>query len=134
MKKRFYNILTKFNRKNGALLLAAVMVLAVAAGACIGCSAGIDDFDPLEKANEAIETLKSSGDLELANEILVYEVGSDYADEVQEHEAVTLEVTRDGQSYESEFLPMKSPYDTKSSCMEALGKVFTKSACQKREE
>ena len=134
MKKRFYNILTKFNRKNGALLLAAVMVLAVAAGAFIGCSAGIDDFDPLEKANEAIETLKSSGDLELANEILVYEVGSDYADEVQEHEAVTLEVTRDGQSYESEFLPMKSPYDTKSSCMEALGKVFTKSACQKREE
>ncbi len=135
MKKRFYNILTKINRKNGAVLLTLVMVLAAAAGALIGCSVGsAEDFEPLEKANEAVAAMMEDGSLELANEILVFSVGSNYADEVQEHEDLELEVTRDGETYMSTFLPMKSPYDNKKSCMKALGEVFTKNACQKREE
>ncbi len=136
MKKRFYNILKVFNRKNGAVLLTAVIALTLALGAMVGCTVGDGEkiTDPLKKANEIIETMKNSGDLELANEILVFDVGSEYADEVQEHGDMTLEVTQDGESYDSIFIPMKSPYDTKESCMEALGKVFTKKACQKREE
>ena len=136
MKKRFYNILKVFNRKNGALLLAAVTAFTVLLGTMVGCSVGDNEKidDPLKKANEIIETMKSSGDLGLANGILVFDVGSEYADEVQEHGDITLEVNRNGETYDSVFIPMKSPYDTKESCMEALGKVFTKKACQKREE
>ena len=132
MKKRFYNILKAFNRKNGAVLLAAVITLTVALGTMVGCTVGEREniSDPLEKANEIIEALRNSGDFELANEILVFDVGSEFGDGAREHQDIELEMP-DGSM--AAFHPMRSPYDTKKSCMEALHKVFTNEACEKRE-
>ncbi len=46
MKKRFSNILSKINRKNGALLVITVTVLSVAAGMLIGCRADPEKITP----------------------------------------------------------------------------------------
>lgn len=91
------------------------------------------DGDPTGTADAALSRLMADGSLELANEILTFSVSAPYADEEQKHGDTELEVTRDGETYMSTFIPMKSPYDTKKSCMDALGNVFTKEACEKRE-
>ncbi len=56
MKKRFSNILTKFTKKNGAALLAAVVVLAVVTGALFGCTAKKPPETP-ELTDEIIKEL-----------------------------------------------------------------------------
>lgn len=59
MKKRFYNILTKINKKNGALLLSAVILLAITAGALIGCTVNTNANRPSAKEVEALKQILS---------------------------------------------------------------------------
>ena len=88
----------------------------------------------LETANAAVSAMDFYGSLELANEILLFDISPEYADGAREHEDLELEVSLDdGTTYTATFAAMKSPYDTKESCMAALSEVFTEEACKKRE-
>lgn len=128
MKKRFSNILSKINRKNGILILLAVVVLAVLAGALIGFTFS---RDALEQANEIILEMQESRDLELANEIFHHDLTSEFIDSEQPYPYYTERSTVDG--YTDQFAAMPTPYNTKERCMEAIGRIFTESACKARE-
>ncbi len=128
MKKRFSNILSKINRKNGILLLILVVVIVALAGALIGFS--IAD-NPLERANSIIAEMQENNDLRLVSEIIYHELSSEFIDGEQPYPYYTERQTIDG--YTDQFAAMPTPYNTKERCMEALGRVFTESACKARE-
>ena len=132
MKKRFSNILSKFNRKNGLLIFIAVVILAAISGTVIGISAVSDEKidDPLSKANQIITEMEKS-DLRLVRQIINHEITSEFADAEQPYPYYTEWETPDG--YTDQCAAMPAPYNTKERCMEALGRVFTKSACEERE-
>ncbi len=84
--------------------------------------------DYLGVANAALADLSNDGSLELANEILVFDVSPEFGDGTEKPADLELE-TADGTSY---FSAMRSPYDSAESCLSALSKVFTSEACEKR--
>lgn len=128
MKKRFSNILSKINRKNGILLLILVVVIVALAGALIGFSIA---ENPLERANSIIAEMQENNDLRLVSEIIYHELSSEFIDGEQPYPYYTERQTVDG--YTDQFAAMPTPYNTKERCMEALGRVFTESACKARE-
>lgn len=87
--------------------------------------------DPTAFANEIIDSLKE--DLCLASQIMTFEIGSEFADPIQNREPIEFEVIYDdGSKVSTPFYPLQTPYNTVEKCMEVLHRVFTDEACDAR--